>query len=127
MHTYRAILKTLANKVFFFTVLDKNNRITEYSAKINRNRALHQNLIRNSLRNGVKVKLRWAYNKTLIILNVNKTFNTYCAEPDYKNLQIMWGFFTVSDKNNRITYYSDQIINQIGLCIRINLNRNSLE
>jgi hypothetical protein len=34
MHTYRAILKKLANKVFFFIVLDKNNRITEYSAKI---------------------------------------------------------------------------------------------
>jgi hypothetical protein len=42
-----------------------------------------------------------------------KTFNTYCTEPDCKNVQIMY-FFIVSEKNNRITDYSAQIKSKSG-------------
>jgi hypothetical protein len=59
-NTYRARLQKLANKVFFHSLqLRKITELQNIQPKSNRNRALHQNLIRNSLRNGVKVKLRW--------------------------------------------------------------------
>jgi hypothetical protein len=51
-----------------------------------------------------------------VILNVNKTFNTYCTEPDCKvsNKTCKCLFFIVLEKNNRITEYSAQIKSKSG-------------
>jgi hypothetical protein len=59
---YRAgFQKLIANNVFFrFIVLEKNNRITEYSAQIKSKSGFASELDPQLTQKSSKVKLRWA-------------------------------------------------------------------
>ena len=57
-NTYRARLQKLANKVFFFIVLEKNNRITEYSDQIKSKSGFASEFDPQLTQKSSKVKLR---------------------------------------------------------------------
>jgi hypothetical protein len=87
-NTYTARLQKLANKGLFFIVLEKNNRITEYSAQIKSKSGFASEFDPQLTQKSSKSKIAMPMGLTVnpkVILNVNKTFNTYrCTEPDCK-------------------------------------------
>ena len=59
-NTYRVGLQRLENKVFFHSLIVKNNRITEYTAQIKSKSGFASEFDPQLTQKSTKVKLRWA-------------------------------------------------------------------